>query len=132
MIEAAILSLLQADAGVAVHFGPSAARVWTEHVPDGQDMPHCAFTRGYDEPISGIREDTGWNRALLDFEVHGSTRRQAREAAKALRDALRRFHGTAAGVTIDDILWRSSQDRFESDRAGSSVVELSMEIFFKE
>ena len=133
MIEAALIALLSAHAGVISQL---AGRIYPDVSPSGTEYPLATFFRVDQSPYSGLYQDSVWSRARVQFTVYAPTRLAARSAAVEIRRALSRVHQTVAAnnILIDDSRIVQERDSFAADPhpVGYSAVELDFEIVFKE
>ncbi len=73
MIEAAIVLLLGAHAGVLAQFG-AEVRIFPDEAPAGTAYPLATFFRVDQSPFSGIYQDSVWSRARVQVTVYAPSR----------------------------------------------------------
>jgi len=102
-MEAGIYSLLTAHAGTTAIV---STRVYPLQAPQTPTYPLVVYTRSDTSPIEALSTDTDLNSAFISVTCFAASFSEV----KALRNqsvlALKRYHGTVGGITIEDSFLR--------------------------
>jgi hypothetical protein len=66
--------------------------------------PRVVWEKSEQQSVSGYWSDTGWYHTTVVFTAQADTSIQARDVMAQVRVAYQRFHGSAAGIEINDVL----------------------------
>jgi hypothetical protein len=108
--EEALRARLVADPTVAAIFG---TRIYPDVIAEGSATPCAVYFRVDDRPWRGIRQDSTWRTARVQFSIYATSKDAAREAAAAIYGSIGRFRGTISGVYFDDVLLDAERDLYE-------------------
>lgn len=84
-----VFTLIKSDAGVQSKFGTSPVRVFPfGSAPDGVGLPYAVWQVVSGDPENYITNAPDMDSFLTQIDIYASTATTARDAAKALRDAI--------------------------------------------
>lgn len=100
MIGQALFALLSADPAVAALVD---ARIYPLIAPQSAPLPRIVYTGAGGIRWNSIDGPSGLGQPRVQIDAYAATYGQAHALAKAIRDALDGYRGTAAGVRIGGV-----------------------------
>lgn len=95
------MAMLRADAELVAVFGD---RIYPDQAERGAGMPRLVYTEVEADPVRSLRGRSRLTRHLVQIDVHGRSRRQAREAAALVVAALEQARGQYQGRRVRAVL----------------------------
>jgi hypothetical protein len=109
----AIYSRLTGFAGLSALV---VSRVYPVNLPQNPAVPAVTYQKIGGESEQGMAADHGMTHPLVQFDCFAATYSAAWAVARQVRNALERWSGSEAGVTIlDTLIEREGQDIYEDD-----------------
>jgi hypothetical protein len=104
MLVDAIYAYLAADSGVTALLGNARADkqtgIWPVHAPDEPAVPWIVYSQVSGQPLQTSFQGTGrLHTARVRFACHGSTYKQAKQLAQAIKQAMISASGTMPGAS---------------------------------
>lgn len=114
LAEEAVYARLTAHAGTAALVG---ARVYPLKLPQTPTLPAVTYQRISATRESAMGSDTGITRARFQVTSHAASYSGVKALAEQVRQALQRYSGTSATVTVHDCFLENEIDLFDQDDA---------------
>lgn len=115
------MARLGAVSDVTDLIGTSPKRIYPQVLPQKPTLPALTYTRIDGERFYTLSEDIGMPDATIQIDSYAASYRAAKELATAVRVALQRWDGVAAGVTVLDVRLLGDRDLYDDEVEASRV-----------
>ena len=112
LIEEALFSRLSGHAGLAALVGD---RIYPQVLPQGGTFPALTYAKTKGERVQAMGGNPGIARVTFRVAAWSDVYSDAKDASAQVRDALERWSGTEAGVTVLDSFLGDELDGYDDE-----------------
>lgn len=121
LLEEGVHARLTASAGVIAL--TTTSRVYAQVLPQGCDVPAITVQRISTRHESAMGVDSSLVWARMQISSWAKQQSQAHNLAAAVKGALKRWRGTAAGVAVEETFLLNEHVRYEDERKLHRVIQ---------